>query len=91
LCYFGELDGATRASAKALRPGGWLIYTVEALPANTTEGYRITTSGRYAHGRGYVESSLREAGFEVASIDAVVLRMEAGIPVDGWLVTGRKV
>lgn len=31
LCYFGVLDAAIGAARRALRPGGWLVFTVEAL------------------------------------------------------------
>ena len=31
LCYFGVLDAAIGAARRALRPDGWLVFTVEAL------------------------------------------------------------
>jgi predicted TPR repeat methyltransferase len=90
LCYFGELEAAMRASAKALRAGGWLIYTVESVAEGDEAPYRLQTHGRYAHARAYVEASLAEANLPLVELKGVVLRNEAGKDVHGWLVTARK-
>jgi predicted TPR repeat methyltransferase len=90
LCYFGELGAAMAAAHKALRSGGWLIYTVEALPEGRTEPHVLQPTGRYAHGRGHLEQVARQAGLVWHGAQAVELRMEAGKPVHGWLVTARR-
>ncbi len=90
LCYFGALGAAMAAAHKALRSGGWLIYTVEAVPAGRTELHLLQTHGRYAHGRDYLEQVARQAGLVWLGAQAVELRMEAGKPVHGWLVTARR-
>lgn len=93
LCYFGRIDAATAAAAQALRPGGRLIFTVEALAAEPPEpaGYRLQLHGRYAHERRYVEACLADAGLQVSALESVVLRREVGEPVVGWLVAAQKV
>ncbi|CAM4084876.1 tetratricopeptide repeat protein [Roseateles saccharophilus] len=92
LCYFGRIDAAMKAAAQALRPGGRLIFTVEALSGEVPEpaGYRLQLHGRYAHERAYVEACLAEAGLQVSAVESVVLRQEVGEPVSGWLVGAQR-
>lgn len=88
LVYFGALDGAARAAARALRPGGLFVFTVEeAVEPEWAGRFRLNPHGRYSHHRGYVETTLAAAGFcvEIAGAD---LRMEAGAPVPGLVVRG---
>ena len=90
LVYFGALDEAMVAAAGALRPGGHLCYTVEALAQDEEGGYRLQHHGRYAHAQGYLDAVLRGAGLTVLKRDPVVLRSEGGEPVAGWLVLAKK-
>ncbi len=90
LCYFGALDGFAAAARGALREGGLLVFTVEALAEEPgAPEHRLQPSGRYSHRRGYVEAALRGAGLQPLELQAVHLRKEAGKPVDGWLVSAR--
>ena len=89
LCYFGDLHAAIAAACKSLRPGGWLIFTVEAL-ADPTLGHRLQPNGRYAHSRGHIEAAIADAGLTLLNVAAESLRSEAGKPVAGWLVTACK-
>lgn len=84
LCYFGDLAPVTRAAFDALRPGGWLCFTLERV--DDTDDYRINPHGRYSHACGYVDAVLGAAGFRTVVIAPTVLRQEAGQPVDGWVV-----
>lgn len=90
LCYFGVLDEALTAAARALRPGGRLAFTVEALDAADPAPHRVATHGRYAHREGYVRAVLAEAGLEVATLGHDTLRTESGVPVAGLVVLARK-
>jgi predicted TPR repeat methyltransferase len=76
-CYFGDLKPLAAASKKALRPGGWLVFTVESAadraPANA---FTLLPHGRYCHGDTYLESVLRGAGFERVLLKHDVLRKE---------------
>ncbi|MPZ43796.1 MAG: tetratricopeptide repeat protein [Betaproteobacteria bacterium] len=90
LCYFGELDEAAQAAFAALHPGGLFAVTLEALAADSSERYRLTHTGRYAHGSQYAQLALARAGFERASIRGEWLRMEAGNEVAGHVVVARK-
>ena len=89
LCYFGDLQAAMAATRASLRAGGRLVFTVEAVSEAASAGYRLLVNGRYAHGRGYVERMLAEAGLRLHSIAGEVLRQEFGLPVNGWVVSAR--
>jgi predicted TPR repeat methyltransferase len=90
LCYFGDLHEVLVAAARALRPGGRIIFTVEALAAADAQAVRLQPHGRYAHARGHVEHGLQAAGFEALSIEPAVSRREGGQDVAGWLASGRR-
>ncbi len=90
LCYFGALEAPLAAAHRCLRPGGWVVFSVEALPATSTQSHRLLSSGRYAHAAPYLQQALAATGFEAISLDAVDLRMEAGEPVRGWVVRAKK-
>lgn len=88
LCYFGDLAPVFTAAKQALRAGGWLVFSVEALDTEALP-YRLNYTGRYTHSRGYLEQRLRAAGLEPVDITRAVLRLETLRPVHGWVVTAR--
>jgi predicted TPR repeat methyltransferase len=87
LCYFGDLALLAQTARRALRPGGWIGFTVER--ADDAETYRIQPHGRYGHGRAYVERILAQARFEDVRMTSAVLRRELGSEVGGWVVRAR--
>jgi predicted TPR repeat methyltransferase len=90
LVYFGELDEVVAAAARALRPGGCFVFTVEALAgADDAADYCLRPHGRYNHSRAYVERLLTDAGLAV-TIAGAQLRLEAGAPVEGLVVRAEK-
>ncbi|HYN32867.1 MAG TPA: methyltransferase [Ilumatobacteraceae bacterium] len=84
LCYFGVLDEVIAAAARALRPGGVIVFTVESLP-EVSDDWLLSLTGRYAHSPRYLATAM--AGFDDVAIDPCELRMEAGLPVPGLLVS----
>lgn len=88
LCYFGELAGFARAAAGALRPGGWLAFTVECHVV--ADDYRLNAMGRYSHAAAYPARALAQAGFRDLRSHAVTLRREHDAPVDGLVVLARR-
>lgn len=92
MCYFGKLEPVCNAAHGALRPQGWLVFTVESLlDAESKEPFRLNPHGRYSHNRDYVEAVLRTAGFVRIAADSVHLRNEDGLPVYGWLVSVQRI
>ena len=90
LVYFGSLEPVVAAAAKALRPGGRLIFTVEELKdAGYDAGYSLSLHGRYCHTRQYLERVLSGETLQVEMVPAE-LRLEAGDPVAGLVVRATK-
>jgi predicted TPR repeat methyltransferase len=90
LVYFGPLEDVVAAAAAALRPGGRLIFTVEALTdAGSDAGYAIGHHGRYSHRHEYLECVLTAANLRPEIVPAE-LRLEAGDPVQGLVVRATK-
>ena len=90
LIYFGELAPVFAAAHAALRPGGMLACTLEALPDDDANAWRLTESGRYAHTRAGVAERLSAAGFAASTIAPASPRVEGGKAVHGWLLTVRR-
>ena len=88
LCYFGDLHEVLAAAARALRPAGGVVFTVEAMPGGPDD-FRLEGSGRYRHAAAHVEACLAAAGFDAVRIESIVPRREAGQDVQGWLASAR--
>ncbi len=90
LNYFGELAEVAQAVHGTLRPGGVLVFTLEALPPGDTGVVRLMPHGRYAHDGAHARRVFEAAGLLVDAPESVVLREENKVPVQGWLVTARR-
>jgi len=90
LNYFGELTEVAQGVHATLRPGGTLVFTLEALPAGDGGVVRLMPHGRYAHDGGHARRVFEAAGLLVDAPVGVVLREENKVPVQGWLVTARR-
>jgi predicted TPR repeat methyltransferase len=98
--YFGALEHLLAAAARALRPGGHLVFTVESwdgedAAASATDddapGFVLNPHGRYAHRESYVRRCAeRIAGLADVEIVRQTLRLEMGQPVHGFVVAARK-
>ena len=88
LVYFGDLEPVLTAAATALRPGGWLAFTVEqAEDEATPAGFRLNRSGRYSHTANYMQRTLAATGLLApCRITNIILRQEENTPVNGYAV-----
>ncbi|MBJ3776656.1 class I SAM-dependent DNA methyltransferase [Acuticoccus mangrovi] len=87
--YLGGLDAFIATAREALAPGGLLVTSTERAD-DLPDGWRVTTTQRFAHGTHYVRRLLEGAGFTVAAIEPIVVRHEEGVPVAGDLVLARR-
>jgi predicted TPR repeat methyltransferase len=85
--YIGDLEAVVASVRQALRPGGWLAFSVESLSAGE---YCLQPTGRYAHAPAYLASLAKRHGFERVTQQDVTLRVEQGRPVAGQLQVWRR-
>jgi predicted TPR repeat methyltransferase len=92
LVYFGDLRPVIAAAARALRPGGLLVFTVERAGAGdrASDGFSLRYHGRYCHAEEYVRRTLIEAGLTLRELEFASLRTELGRPVQGMAVSACK-
>lgn len=88
LCYFGSLTAFAASAFAALRPGGWLAFTLET-HAEALD-HRLNACGRYSHAPDYPARVLTDAGFTRLRVQTVVLRRERGAPVEGRVVLAHR-
>jgi len=89
--YFGELTELFDAVAGALHRSGLLVFTLEVAPEESGAGsHQLQVNGRYRHSAAYLRDCLAGSGFEILALETACLRMEAGEPVLGHLVTAIK-
>jgi predicted TPR repeat methyltransferase len=89
LIYFGDLAPVLKAAHGALRPGGWLAFTLEVLEGEG-DRYELSSSGRYQHTRDHTQAIVEAAGFDRITIGMDMLRKEHGKIVSGWVVLARR-
>jgi predicted TPR repeat methyltransferase len=89
-CYFGNLAAAFAGARRSLLPGGWFVFTVEALAEDDGRGHLLNATGRYAHSLRYVEQTLRDWDLHLSSVQRETLRLEAGLNVEGFVVVARR-
>ena len=90
LNYFGELGEVARAAHGALRAGGLLVFTLEALAEGVPGPHQLQDNGRYAHEGAHARRVFEAAGLRVDAPAKAVLREEGQKPVHGWLVAAKR-
>ena len=83
LIYFGDLTAIFAGVARALEPDGLFALSIE-----TTTGRDIEhlSSGRFAHGQGYIARVAAEAGLTIVERRDTTIRLEAKAPAIGSLL-----
>lgn len=85
--YFGALQDAFAAAAQCIKPGGFLVMTLEEMGEGIAGNYNLEPHGRYCHRLDYVRDTLGSAGFRLFRSDEQVLRRERGADVRGLVLT----
>jgi len=81
--YVGELEQVFEAVERALKPGGLFAFSVES--GIDSDGYSLLATGRYAHSVRYIKTVAAATGLREANIDAKVLRIDRGTPINGHI------
>ena len=81
LVYIGDLEGLFAGVAKALNPGGWFSFTVEA---TSSPRYALKQSKRFGHAIPYVEQMARQSDLQVLAIEGDIIRHEQPLPIKGF-------
>lgn len=88
LVYFGRLDAILRTFASVSLPGANLIFSCERTSNEEAPlGFRLLTSGRFAHTKEHALEAAQKAGFQMVTYQEIVPRMEKGEKVQGMLFT----
>jgi predicted TPR repeat methyltransferase len=92
LCYFGDLRTFARPAIECLRRNGWVGFSVERAGDNgrkngAVSAYRLQNHGRYAHTRQHLRNAFKRAELHISE---VVLRLELGQPVNGYLASAKR-
>jgi predicted TPR repeat methyltransferase len=80
LIYFGDMTAVFAAAARALRPGGYFVFSTERGEADWT----LLSSGRFAHGDAYIDR-LAAPTFALKARASTRLRQEGRDRVEGTL------
>ena len=78
LSYFGDLRLALGRMARALKPGGLLLFSIERALQPLPDGHRLQPCGRYLHDPDWVEVRLADYGLRLEERRDMMLREEAG-------------
>lgn len=86
--YLGDLAPVLAAAHARTRAGGWLAFTVQALPETEAPdaGYRLGPDLRYAHAPAYLRQVATDAGWRMCLLEPAVTRKDAGREVPGLVV-----
>lgn len=82
LVYYGELDALFAEISKALRSQGRFLFNTEIHP---TDNYQLTSSGRFSHGKTYLDQLAQKNGFKIVTYETTTMRTQNNEPVLGHL------
>ena len=88
LVYLGDLTPFFEAAVSALRPGGMLVFSVEA---DSGDRFRMqTATRRFSHSEAYLRHLAQIFGLKIELFRPITVRLEARKPVGGYLVLLRR-
>ncbi|QDC10129.1 methyltransferase domain-containing protein [Oceanicola sp. D3] len=87
LIYTGDIALPLATLAKALKPGGRVLFTCEAAP-DMPDSWQLTPTGRYRHGENLIREALAQTGFNPPDrMSPEILRNEFRRPVPGLAIS----
>src|SRR5207247_1974754 len=88
LVYIGDLADVFHLVSQYLKLIGLFVFNVEV---NKKKGYLMTPSGRFVHGKKYIEELAAKNAFSVLSSTAAVMRTQGEESVSGYIFVLRKI
>jgi len=89
LIYVGDLSTVIPNAHRILAPGGRFVFSYEAAPKKV-KTFALQATQRFVHQQDHVNKLLKAAGFSQIQMETRALRLEAGEPVQGFVVTAQK-
>lgn len=93
--YVGQLDRCFELIAAKLRPAGLFSFSVEELEEEsstpgegeeeTTTGFLLLKSGRYAHTQAYIQRLSQAHGMTEVVKTPITVRSEQSVPINGYV------
>jgi len=83
LVYLGDLGAVFAGAARALKPGGAFLFTVER---SEDQDFSLGPKRRWHHSESYIRGAAACAGLDLAGLIRCSPRTEAGRPVEGLAV-----
>ncbi|OHE58523.1 MAG: hypothetical protein A2X71_02320 [Thiobacillus sp. GWE1_62_9] len=87
--YVGELERVFELCSTALRRSGLFSFTAEAAQ-DEMASFVLETSGRYSHSKRYLNQLAQSFGLDMECMRNSVLRMDRGMPINGFTVVMRR-
>ena len=87
LTCFGDLHAIVLAATRALRAGGWRVFSVGK---SARPGSHLHPTGRYSHHSAHVRAALADAALMDVELIEAMIRSEADSPVIGLIVSARR-
>jgi predicted TPR repeat methyltransferase len=93
LPYLGDVSALLAGVARISTPGAVFALSTEVLPdeAMKERDFLVGPHQRFVHKLGYIETSLKSAGFTMFHASDITVRHEEGVPQPGHLVLAEKV
>lgn len=79
--YVGNLDATFAALRERMAPGGLFVFSVEG---HDGDSFMLCESGRYAHGRPYIERLAAAHAFNIVACEAIAIRKAKDGSVSGF-------
>jgi len=87
MIYFGDLEPAFSGVMQRLAPGGFYLFTVEAMAGT---GWEQTEANRFRHSEAYLREQAARRGFAFVELIQCQIRREHNQPVPGFAIALRK-
>lgn len=88
LIYIGDVSALFASLPARLNAGAYFLFTIEV---SNGEPYQLRDSGRYAHDPAWITQLLRQNSLQLCLQQDVMLRQEAGVPLNGQCLLAQKI